>query len=354
MNISDFDYFLPDNLVAREPAKPRDYSKLLVLDKKTGQIQHRHFFELIDFLKPGDIIVLNNSKVSPARLIGRKETGGQTEILLNHEISPGIWEALGKKLKIGDKAIFAKSLEGEILSKDGETVIIKFNLSSNALIEMIDKIGQTPLPPYILKQRRSVSANRNDSVSYQTVYARYRGSVAAPTAGFHFTKNLLNKISAKDVKILELTLHVGLGTFAPVKVERIADHKIHFEYYSIDEDTLKEIIAAKKTENRIIAVGTTTTRVLETIFQNCQPSTCLAGRQAVNCQRLSGWTDIFIYPPYKFKCVDAMITNFHLPKSTLLLLVSAFAGKDKIKKAYSEAIRQRYRFYSYGDAMMII
>jgi len=354
MKISDFDYILPDGFIAKEPASPRDHSKLLVLDKENGEIKHCRFFEIVDFLKSGDTIVINNSKVFPARLIGRKETSGQAEVLLNHEISPGIWEALGKKLKTGDKVVFALSLRGEILSKNGETITIKFNLSGGALVRTIDKIGQIPLPPYILKQRHFRSASRKDSVDYQTVYAKDRGSVAAPTAGLHFTDNLLKKISARGVKILEITLHVGLGTFAPIKTDNIKDHRIHAEYYSIDKNTLDQIALAKKAKKRIIAVGTTTTRVLETIFKNRNLLICLAGRQAVNCKPLSGWTDIYIYPPYKFKCVDAMITNFHLPKSSLLLLVSAFAGTGKIKKAYIEAIKYNYRFYSYGDAMMII
>lgn len=347
MKISDFDYILPDGFIAKEPASPRDHSKLLVLNKKNGEIKHCRFFEIVDFLKSGDTIVINNSKVFPARLIGRKETGGQAEVLLNHEISPGIWEALGKKLKTGDEVVFAPSLRGEILSKNGETITIQFNLSSGVLIETIDKIGQIPLPPYILKQRHSMSANRKDSVDYQTVYAKDRGSAAAPTAGLHFTDNLLKKISAKGVKILEITLHVGLGTFAPIKTDNIKDHRIHAEYYSIDKNTLDQIVSAKKTKERIIAVGTTTTRVLETIFRNHRLPT-------TDHQLLCGWTDIYIYPPYKFRCVDAMITNFHLPKSSLLLLVSAFAGTDKIKKAYTEAIKNNYRFYSYGDAMLII
>ena len=342
--LNDFDYNLPSSLIAQSPARKRDYSRLLVLDRETSEITHQYFYNIVDCLKNGDILVLNNSKVFPARLFGKKETDGEVEILLQKEISRGIWEVIGKNLKVGAVLTFPSSiLKAEVLKRDENIFTLEFNLNGTTFFREIEKIGKTPLPPYIKKD-----ADTKDKSSYQTVYAKTVGSSAAPTAGLHFTPSLLEKIKDKGVQILEVTLHVGLGTFAPVKNDNILEHKIHSEYYSIDKKVLQSITEAKKEKRRIIAVGTTTTRVLEHLFSEATYNSKLT------TDDLSGWTNIFIYPGYRFKCVDGLITNFHLPKSTLLMLVSAFAGKDKIDHAYKEAIGQEYRFFSYGDAMLII
>ena len=341
MKLSDFDFELPIELIAQEPAEPRDSARLLVLDSSSGQIKHDRFSNLTDYLETGDVLVLNNSKVIPARLFGKKESGGEVEIFLNHQISENIWQVLGRKLKVGQKISFDDSkLMAKVVEKKDDTYSVEFNFSGNDFIAEIQKIGHTPLPPYIQR-----SDNKKDKQEYQTVYAKDNGSVAAPTAGLHFTNNLLDKIQQKNVELLEVTLHVGLGTFSPVKTDNIEDHQIHSEYYSVEKSILKKIIEAKKNGRRIIAVGTTTTRVLEHIFQ--KPDLITAE------SNISGWTNIFIYPGYKFKCVDGLITNFHLPKSSLLMLVSALAGKEKIDRAYKEAIAEQYRFFSYGDGMFI-
>lgn len=343
MKLSDFDYNLPLELIAQKPADPRDSSRLLVLDKKNGKINHHTFYEVVNYLQSGDVMVVNNSKVYPARLFGRRtDSDGKVEILLNKNIENSTWEVIGKNLKPDTKINFENScLEAKVISNENKISKIQFNLSGEEFFKEIEKIGHTPLPPYIRK-----NDTKKDKTDYQTVYAKPVGSAAAPTAGLHFTKELLNQIKAKGIEIVEVTLHVGLGTFAPVEVDHIEDHKIHSEYYTVKEEELKKIIEAKKEGHRVIAVGTTSTRVLETVFNS--PNSQLPTLS------FSGWTNIFIYPGYKFKCIDGIITNFHLPKSSLLMLVSAFVGKENIDRAYQEAIEQKYRFFSYGDAMLII
>lgn len=341
-SLSDFDYNLPADLIAQQPIKPRDHSRLLLLNKKSEKIEHKYFYNLVDSLKPGDLLILNNSKVYPARLIGhKKDTGGKIEIFLHHDLGRGIWECLvGGRAKIGTIIEFPHKLTAEIIKNNNEgTWQVKFNLSGSKFFALINKIGLVPLPPYI-KRDHKLNSDKNN---YQTVYAAKNkvGSAAAPTAGLHFTKNLLNKIQAKGVKIKYITLHVGLGTFSPVKTENILEHKMHPEFVSISYETIKEIIKTKKALGRVIAVGTTSARTLE------------AWGGAGAPPKFAAWTDIFIYPGYKFKAVDALITNFHLPKSTLLMLVSALAGKKLTEKAYLEAISSSYRFFSYGDAMFI-
>lgn len=356
MKLSLFDYNLPEELIAQFPAQPRDHSRLLFLNKKNGTISHHTFYDIINLLKPSDVLVVNNSKVFPARLIGKRaDTDGKVEILLHKKIRNLEWEVIGKNLKPDAKIIFDRSnLFATIFKKTDEVSIVKFNLSGKKFFLEVEKIGHTPLPPYIKK-----NDTVEDKVDYQTVYAKPVGSVAAPTAGLHLTKELLTKIKKRGVEIATVTLHVGLGTFAPVKEANIEDHKIHSEYYTVTQNEISKIIDAKKENRRIIAVGTTTTRVLETVFNmSCYPDRCkgtLHGDSSVMPQNdISGETNIFIYPGYRFKCVDGLITNFHLPKSTLLMLVSAFAGKKNIDRAYTEAIKNNYRFYSYGDAMLII
>ena len=337
MKLSEFDYNLPEKLIAQKPTEPRDHSRLLVLDKKNGQIKHHKFYDIVNYLKEGDVLVVNNSKVFSARLFGKKkDTGGKVEILLNKNIKDSVWEVIGKNLKTGTELIFENSnLEAKVLDKNDKLSNIKFNYENEVFFSEIEKIGHTPLPPYIKKDD-----TEKDKRDYQTVYAKPVGSAAAPTAGLHFTKDLLDKIKTKGISIVEVTLHVGLGTFAPVEEDDIEEHKIHSEYYTVIQKDIVKVIKAKKEGRRIIAVGTTSTRVLETVFNNPE--------------KYSGWTNIFIYPGYKFKCIDGLITNFHLPKSTLLMLVSAFAGKKNIDKAYKQAKDQEYRFFSYGDAMLII
>lgn len=345
MKLSDFDYKLPIRLIAQSPKNPRDHSRLLVLDKKCGIIEHKRFDQITDFLKPGDLIIMNNSMVIPARLIGMKEiTHGKVEILLHRQFEDNVWEALGRSLKIGNRIMFEGSLLVAIpIEKNDDTYKIRFNLTGKDLANEIEKIGITPIPPYI----RHGKSNKEDVNNYQTVYAKVKGSVAAPTAGLHFTKDLLKKIKQKKIDIDFVTLHVGLGTFAPVKEDDIKKHQMHEEYFEIKGSLIEKIKQTKKNGGRIISVGTTTARVLESVFDNTKDYGLLTK------DSITGFTDIFIYPGYKFKCVDALITNFHLPKSTLLLLVSALAGKDNIEKAYKEAIEKEYRFYSYGDAMFI-
>lgn len=349
MKVSDFDFSLPDELIAEKPASRRDQSRVLVLSKQSGDCKHLIFEDLLSLLNKEDVLVFNNTKVFPARLLGqRQDSGGKVEILLNHQNDEGDWEVIGKNLKLGSKISFlSSSLSGIAIKKDGENAEISFNLDKEAFFSEIDKIGHVPLPPYIESKRKlNHTLYEKDKDRYQTVYAKKTGSVAAPTAGLHFTANLLKQIRELGVVTHELTLHVGLGTFAPVKTETVEDHQIHKEAYSITADSFNDLLALKKQGRRIIAVGTTTTRVLEAIFQD-YPHTLPLGDD------LLGWTDIYIYPGYKFKFVDGLITNFHLPKSSLLFLVSAFAGTDAIKNAYKEAIKHKYRFYSYGDAMFI-
>jgi len=357
MQLQDFDYQLPKELIAQTPAIPRDYSRLLVLHRQKGEIEHDYFYSLINHLKKGDVLVLNNTKVFPARLIGKKrETGGKIEVFLLAPTVKGgnIWQCLttggGKESLTID---FNSDLQGRITSNNQDgTWNVKFNKRAAELMAIVDKIGLVPLPPYIKRSKQKIS----DKKTYQTVFAEDKkiGSVAAPTAGLHFTPSLINQLKKKGVQLEYITLHVGLGTFASVKTENINEHKMHSEWIEVNGKTLKKIIEAKKEARRIIAVGTTAVRSLETIYSSAYlPSKNRAWK---------GWTDIFIHPGYKFKIVDAMITNFHVPKSTLLMLVSAFTGeKDKdvksgiikIKKAYAEAIKNKYRFFSYGDAMLI-
>jgi len=359
--LADFDYYLPKNLIAQKPVSPRDHSRLLILRKLNAKIEHKHFYDILDYLNKGDVLVLNNTKVMAARLIGKRaETGGRVEVFLLNKASlhfpftkgaGEVWQCLvgSHRRKENLKVEFTGGLKAEILKNnlDG-TFNIKFNKSGTAFMRLVKKIGLAPLPPYIKRDSiaslsRQAAGLRDDKNKYQTVYADEKklGSVAAPTAGFHFTPLLLKKLKNKGVQIEYVTLRVGLGTFAPVKVDDITKHKMHSEYIEINKKTLGNIIKAKSEGRRIIAAGTTSVRTLESVFS----------KKELRSHR--GWTDIFIYPGYKFKIVDAMITNFHLPKSTLLMLVSALAGREKIFKAYEEAIKKKYRFYSYGDAMLI-
>lgn len=349
--VKDFDYHLPPELIAQEPAKPRDHSRLLLLNQRTGALEHKHFYDLLDYLFPGDLLVLNNTKVFPARLIGWKaETKGKVEIFLHHQISGANWECLiGGRVRPKLVIAFVRGLRATILkdNQDG-TWQVKFNLRGAKFWKVINQIGLVPLPPYIKRDKKRAA----DRSRYQTVYAdaHQAGSVAAPTAGLHFTKSLLKKIRSKGVKIAYVTLHVGLGTFAPVKVEKISDHKMHSEWVQVSAVTLRAISDTKKFGGRIVAVGTTSCRTLESLSRVARTNR-RGSRQLFKKQ--SFWTDIFIYPGYKFKTVDALITNFHLPKSTLLMLVSTFSGKSKTERAYRTAVRQKYRFFSYGDAMFI-
>jgi len=339
MTTEDFNFYLPEELIAQTPLEKRDSSRLLVLDRKTGEIIHKYFTDIIDYLNEGDTLVLNDTKVIPARLIGEKEeTKAVIELLMLKEVEPNIWECLvkpAKRVKVGTIVNFSDKLKAECV-KIGEEGIRHFKMIYDGILyEILDELGQMPLPPYIHEKLK-------DKNRYQTVYARNIGSAAAPTAGLHFTEELLSKIKEKNVNIAYITLHVGLGTFRPVSVSNIKDHKMHSEFYSIDKETANLLNETKKNGKNIISVGTTTTRTLETVmnlyneFKECQ-----------------GFTDIFIYPGYEFKGVDRLITNFHLPKSTLVMLVSAFASKDMIMEAYNEAIKEKYRFFSFGDSMFI-
>jgi len=340
MNVKDFYFELPQELIAQDPLEDRSSSRLLVLNKKTGETDHRIFKDIIEYLNPGDCLVLNNTKVIPARLYGIKEgTQAHVEILLLKRKENNIWETLvkpGKKAKPGTKIIFGEGLlVGEVLEvvEEGNR-LIQFHYEG-IFEEILDQLGQMPLPPYITHQLK-------DKNRYQTVYAKYDGSAAAPTAGLHFTPELLAQIRNKGIQIAEVTLHVGLGTFRPVKVENVTEHHMHSEFYMIDETAATIINAAKKNGGRIICVGTTSCRTIESAAK--EDGTIKAG---------SGWTDIFIYPGYKFKILDALITNFHLPESTLLMLVSALAGREHSLAAYAEAVSKKYRFFSFGDAMFI-
>ena len=351
MNVSDFDYNLPEELIAQKPSEKRDYSRLLVVDRKSGEIFHRHFYDVIDYLNQGDCLVINDSKVLPARLFGEKEgTGAKIEFLLTKRLEGDTWETMvrpGRRLKVGDKVLFGKHsddeeyvLKAEILDygEDG-TRIVRFDYEG-IFMERLEEIGSMPLPPYIERP-----ADEADSDRYQTVYAREEGSVAAPTAGLHFTEELLEKVRAKGVKIAKVTLHVGIGTFRPVKAEKVEDHHMHFEEYEISEEAAATINETKEKGGRIIAVGTTSTRTLESAAFHGDRLFVAPGNSS---------TGIFIYPGYEFKIVDSLITNFHLPKSTLMMLISAFYDREKILKIYEEAVREKYRFFSYGDAMIIL
>ena len=340
MKTDDFDYNLPEELIAQTPLKQRDASRLMVLDKKTGSIEHKHFTDIVDYLEEGDTLVLNDTKVLPARLIGEKEeTKAAIEILLLKNIENDDWECLTKparRIKVGTVVSFGNGLLKAKCIKELDDGIRHFTLIYDGILyEILDKLGTMPLPPYIHEKLE-------DQSRYQTVYAKELGSAAAPTAGLHFTKELLKKIEDKKINICYVTLHVGLGTFRPVSVSDVKDHKMHSEYYHMSKEVAEILKQTKKNKKRIISVGTTSTRVLETVISKYNDF----------CE-CSGFTDIFIYPGYKFGAVDALITNFHLPKSTLVMLVSALAGKDHILNAYNIAVKEKYRFFSFGDAMFI-
>ncbi|MGM0509171.1 MAG: tRNA preQ1(34) S-adenosylmethionine ribosyltransferase-isomerase QueA [Fusobacteriota bacterium] len=342
MRLEDFDYNLPDGFIAQKPVEPRDHSKLMVLDKKTEEIEDRKFYDIIDYFKKGDVLVRNSTKVIPARLLGNKKTGGAAEIFLLNRIDVNNWECLvrpGRRLKEGTKVYFGDDdiLVAEIIKrKKNGNRIVKFEYNG-IFEEVLDKLGEMPLPPYITRKLKE-----DEEGKYQTVYAKKGESVAAPTAGLHFTEKLLEKIAKKGVEIVDLYLKVGLGTFRPVKTDKIEDHDMHEEQYEVPEESAKIINKAKKDGRRIISVGTTSLRTLESAVD--EKGDLIAKRDS---------TDIFIYPGYEFKMVDAIITNFHLPKSTLVMLVSAFAGKDFTFRAYEKAVKERYRFFSFGDAMFI-
>lgn len=341
MKVSDFNYELPEELIAQDPLDQRDNSRLMVLHRKTGEIEHRHFYDLIDYLNPEDCLVVNNTKVIPARLMGvKEETGASIEILLLKRKEEKIWETLvkpGKKARIGARVVFGDGLlTGEVIDivEEGNR-LIRFEYEG-IFEEILDRLGEMPLPPYITHQME-------DKNRYQTVYAKYDGSAAAPTAGLHFTEELLQRIRKKGIRIAEITLHVGLGTFRPVKVEDVQNHHMHTEYYQISAEAAAIINATKANGGRVISVGTTSTRTIESVADETGHVT--AG---------SGWTDIFIYPGYRFRTIDALITNFHLPESTLIMLVSALADRETVLAAYQTAVNERYRFFSFGDAMMIV
>jgi len=424
MRLSDFDYKLPKELIADDHVEPRDHSRLLVLDRVVGQIRHKKFFDITDYLEDGDVLVFNNSKVFKARIYGNKETGGKVEMLLVRPVSEATdncciakslncWEVLVKgKVSVGNKILFENKLKAEIVEKKERGCVVRFNFSAEKVFKYLEKYGEIPLPPYIgrnpnnqppmtnqilnLKSKTSDGTNkiaryRDNNSFYQTVYAKNTGSVAAPTAGFHFTDRLLDKLKKKGIECLEVTLHVGPGTFLPVEVDDVKKHKMHEEFFEVKKSVWKKVLAAKSEGRRVVAVGTTTCRVLETLGENYKqaqnnksenPNENLKFENSLEIRNLKleiegddgvgsnkafsihggfliGATNIFIYPPYEFKIVDALITNFHLPKSTLLMLISAFAdpggkrGVGKIKKAYKEAIAEKYRFYSFGDSMFI-
>lgn len=341
MLVSNFNYHLPKRLIAQKPSRPRDHSRLLVLNRKDRKISHYHFYEIGQFLKPGDVLVFNDTKVFPARLIGKKETGGKIEVFLLKQIKKQTWECLlgGPKRKEGATIYFKNNLEAKVIKKLNDGLWqIKFNLPDLKTEKIIHQIGQVPTPPYI-KSRIKNSQLKKD---YQTVYAKRFGSVAAPTAGFHFTKPLLKKLKTQGIQFEFITLEVGYGTFQPVKTKQVEKHKMHPEYVTISKETARRINQAKKEKRRVIAVGTTTTRALES----------LAGKNG-QLKPGSKYINIFIYPPYRFKVIDGLITNFHLPQSTLLMLVSALANRNLILKAYNLAVKKKYRFYSFGDAMLV-
>lgn len=337
MEVTDFDYDLPEELIAQTPVEPRDSSRLLVMDKKTGELEHRHFYDLPEYLKPGDLLVFNDTRVIPARLHGVKTTGAHVEVFLLTRKNATDWEVLvkpGKKLQKGAQIKFSEELSCEILdTTDFGGRIARFHYEG-IFEEILDRLGETPLPPYIHEKLK-------DSERYQTVYNRERGSAAAPTAGLHFTKKLLKKIKDMGVEEVFVTLHVGLGTFRPVNESRIEDHKMHREFYTVSQEAADAINKAKREGRRIIAVGTTSVRTLE--------SAGASGEMKAG----GSWTSIFIYPGYQFRFVDALVTNFHLPQSTLIMLVSALSSRENILHAYKVAVQEKYRFFSFGDAMFI-
>lgn len=340
MKTDDFDFYLPEELIAQHPILKRDSSRMMVMDRKTGELEHKNFFDIIDYLEEGDTLVLNDTKVIPARLFGvKEETSAHIEILLLKNIEKDDWECLvkpAKRVKIGTVVSFGDGMLKAKCTKIGEEGIREFTFMYEGLFyELLDKLGTMPLPPYIREQL-------SDQDRYQTVYAKNVGSAAAPTAGLHFTKDLMKKIRDKGIDICYVTLHVGLGTFRPVNVSDVTKHTMHSEYYTMSEEVALKLNKAKSEGRRIIAVGTTSTRTLETVISRCG-----------EFRECSGWTNIFIYPGYKFGAIDGLITNFHLPKSTLIMLVSAFANKEIVMNAYKEAVKNKYRFFSFGDCMFI-
>lgn len=358
MKTSELDYNLPDSLIATKPAEPRDSARILVLNKKTGLLQDKIFSDILEILGPSDVLVLNNSKVIPARIYGSViGNPRQHEVLLVKNSHDAVWECWirnGKKLAVGDTILFSGKLSAKYIGRKEDVFFLEFTLSGAALYQALYEIGEMPIPPYILKARHQKHDQDSDNEEYQTVYARYEGSVAAPTAGLHFTDDLLKKLHDKGVQIEYVTLHVGLGTFQPLDTDNVEDFKIHSEYYEVDPETALRLNKAKAEGKRIVAVGTTSVRVLESATIACDACGIQnPGNLQYSLLPKSGETSIYIYPGYEYKFVDAIITNFHLPKSSLLLLVSAFAGEENIKKAYKHAIEQKYRFYSYGDAMLI-
>ncbi len=367
MDLKEFDYTLPPELIAQHPIAQRDHSRLMVLNRHHHTIEHRIFFEIVDYCNPGDVLVVNDTKVIPARLRGTKESGGNIELLLlrpehNGTVDETIWHCLvncHKKPKPRSTILFGNALTAEILEGGTEQCKVKFYYDG-PFEKVLAQIGTTPLPPYIKRENRTRYDEATDRERYQTIFARVQGAVAAPTAGLHFTSNLLNQLHERGVTLLSVTLHVGWGTFAPVKAEEIAKHRMHEEYIEIRKEVVERILQAKSEGRRVIAVGTTSVRCfriknLELRIKDKKKRAKVRERKfQIPDSGFRAFTDIFIHPGYKFQVVDAMITNFHLPKSTLLMLVSAFAEKDLIDKAYSEAIAKQYRFYSYGDAMLIL
>ncbi len=339
MDLHDFDYYLPEELIAQHPMEKRDMSRLMVLNKETGEIEHKLFMDIVNYLDEGDCLVLNNTRVIPARLLGEKEgTGGKIEFVLLKRVEGDKWEVIlrpGKKAKPGSRFVFGNGeLKAEILEVlDEGNRLVRF-IYDGVFEEILDRVGIMPLPPYITEKLENPER-------YQTVYAKVNGSAAAPTAGLHFTKELLDSLTRKGVKIAYVMLHVGLGTFRPVKVDDITQHKMHSEYYSISQETCDIINDTRQKGKKVVAVGTTSCRVLETVGKSGRIAPC------------DGWTDIFIYPGYRFKVVDRLITNFHLPESTLIMLVSSLAGRDNVMHAYNVAVKEKYRFFSFGDAMFI-
>ena len=344
MRLSDFDYELPEELIAKYPIEKRDHSRLMVIDRKQETIRHKHFYNLPELLNPGDLVIVNETMVYPARLWAIKDrTEAKVEVFLLRELENNLWEVMVKparKVRIGNKLTVAEGVQCDVIDNtvSGGRVVRFNNISQQDLYALIDKIGQSPLPPYIDREPTPV-----DKIKYQTVYAKRRGAVAAPTAGLHFTTELIDKIKAKGVKVQSVVLHIGLGTFRPVTVEDLSRHRMDSEYFEVSAETAIAINEAKARGKRVVAVGTSVVRTLETVT--------VSGFQV---SPRKGWTDKFIHPPYDFKMVDVLITNFHQPKSTLIMQVAAFAGLDLILKAYKEAIKKKYRFFSYGDAMIIL
>ena len=340
MKLSEFDFELPEELIAQHPVEKRDTSRLMVVNRENGNIEHRHFYDILDYLKPGDVLVRNNTKVIPARLFGiKEETNGHVEVLLLKELKKDTWECLcgnARIVKMNTVITFGEGLlKAKCIEIKDEGVRVFEMMYDGIFYEILDQLGTMPLPPYIKEKLE-------DKNRYQTVYAKIEGSAAAPTAGLHFTEEINQKIKDKGIEILDVCLHVGLGTFRPVKEENVLDHHMHSEFYRIEEDDAKLINETKKNGGRVISVGTTSTRTLESVAE-----------EDGTLHAKSGWTDIFIYPGYKFKVIDGLITNFHLPESTLLMLVSALAGREHILNAYNIAVKERYRFFSFGDAMFI-